>query len=92
MDLHCGGQQNAEYALAGHRIKIGLIGVQSCRFCAPHAVGPHEAMEGVLRAAHGLTLSFLVGAISIGLGVDEPDLSRLILSDATAALKERVRR
>jgi hypothetical protein len=37
-------------------------------------------------------MSVLVGAISIGRGVDDPDLSRLIVSDAAAALKQRVRR
>jgi TetR/AcrR family transcriptional repressor of nem operon len=36
-----------------------------------------------------LTLSALVGAISMARAVDDPDLSRQILADAAAALKER---
>ncbi|MGD0313101.1 MAG: TetR/AcrR family transcriptional regulator [Acidimicrobiales bacterium] len=36
-----------------------------------------------------LTLSVLVGAISIARAVDDPDLSQSILADAAAALKER---
>jgi TetR/AcrR family transcriptional repressor of nem operon len=36
-----------------------------------------------------LTLSVLVGAISIARAVDDPDLSRQILTNAAAALKER---
>ena len=37
-----------------------------------------------------LTLSALVGAISIARAVDDPELSRQILDDATAALKARI--
>ena len=36
-----------------------------------------------------LTLSVLVGAISMARAVDDPDLSELILTSAAAALKER---
>jgi TetR/AcrR family transcriptional repressor of nem operon len=36
-----------------------------------------------------LTLSALVGAISMARAVDDPDLSRQIMADAAAALKER---
>jgi TetR/AcrR family transcriptional repressor of nem operon len=37
-----------------------------------------------------LTLSVLVGAISMARAVDDPDLSQKILTDAAAALKERI--
>ncbi len=37
-----------------------------------------------------LTLSALVGAISMARAVDDPDLSRQILTNATAALKQRI--
>ena len=36
-----------------------------------------------------LSLSALVGAISMARAVDDPDLSQQILADAAAALKER---
>jgi hypothetical protein len=37
-----------------------------------------------------LTLSVLVGAISMARAVDDPDLSLQILTNAAAALKERI--
>lgn len=37
-----------------------------------------------------LTLSSLVGAISVARAVDDPDLSQQILTNAAAALKERI--
>ena len=37
-----------------------------------------------------LTLSVLVGAISMARAVDDPDLSQQILTNAAAALKERI--
>ena len=39
-----------------------------------------------------LTLSVLVGAISIARAVDDPDLSRHILDNAAAALKQTILR
>ena len=36
-----------------------------------------------------LTLSVLVGAISIARAIDDPELSQAILTDAATALKER---
>jgi hypothetical protein len=37
-----------------------------------------------------LTLSVLVGAISMARAVDDPNLSQYILANAAAALKERI--
>jgi hypothetical protein len=37
-----------------------------------------------------LTLSVLVGAISMARAVDDPDLSQRILTNAAAALKQRI--
>jgi len=37
-----------------------------------------------------LTLSVLVGAISMARAVDDPDLSRQILTSAAAALKQHI--
>jgi hypothetical protein len=37
-----------------------------------------------------LTLSALVGAISMARAVDDPDLSQQIMANAAAALKERI--
>jgi hypothetical protein len=36
-----------------------------------------------------LTLSVLVGAITVARAIDDPDLSLALLTDAAAALKER---
>ena len=48
---------------------------------ADREVGEREAV---------LTLSALVGAISMARAVDDPDLSQQLLTDAAAALKERI--
>jgi hypothetical protein len=48
---------------------------------ADREVGDREAV---------LTLSVLVGAISMARAVDDPDLSQQILTNAAAALKERI--
>jgi hypothetical protein len=50
--------------------------------CPDRDTGEREAV---------VTLSVVVGAISMARAVDDPDLSRQILSDA-AALKQRLRR
>jgi TetR/AcrR family transcriptional repressor of nem operon len=43
----------------------------------------------VARREAVLTLSALVGAISLARAIDDPDLSQAVLTDAAAALKER---
>ena len=48
---------------------------------ADRKVGEREAI---------LSLSVLVGAISMARGVDDPDLSLQILTNAAAALKQRI--
>jgi hypothetical protein len=39
-----------------------------------------------------LSLSVLVGAISMARAVDDPNLSKQILTDASTGLKERIRK
>jgi hypothetical protein len=52
------------------------------------AADNHDRQVGEREAA--LTLSVRVGAISMARAVDDPDLSQQILTNAAAALKERI--
>jgi TetR/AcrR family transcriptional repressor of nem operon len=62
--------------------------VQICLGVLADLIGNPDRQVGEREAV--LTLSTLVGAISIARAVDDPDLSQQILTDAAAALKDRI--
>jgi len=64
-----------------HQVQICLDVLADLIDNSDRQVGEREAV---------LTLSALVGAISMARAVDDPDLSQRILNDAAAALKERI--
>jgi len=64
-----------------HRVQVCLAVLADLIDNADRTVGEREAI---------LSLSVLVGAISMARGVDDPDLSLQILTNAAAALKQRI--
>jgi TetR/AcrR family transcriptional repressor of nem operon len=73
-----GGSARASY---GRQVKECLAVLADLVDNPDRQVGEREAV---------LTLSVLVGAISMARAVDDPDLSQQILTNAAAALKERI--
>jgi len=72
------GAARAAYA---HQVQECLGVIADLIDNADREVGERQAV---------LTLSVLVGAISMARAVDDPDLSQQILTNAAAALKERI--
>jgi len=62
--------------------------VQECLAVLADLIDNPDGQVGEREAV--LTLSVLVGAISMARAVDDPDLSQQILTNAAAALKERL--
>ena len=62
--------------------------VNECLAVIANLTGNPDRQAGEREAV--LTLSALVGAISMARAVDDPDLSQQILTNAAAALKERI--
>ena len=62
--------------------------VQECLAVLAALIDNQDPQVGEREAV--LTLSVLVGAISMARAVDDPDLSQQILTNAAAALKERI--
>jgi TetR/AcrR family transcriptional repressor of nem operon len=73
-----GGSARATYT---HQVQEYLAVLADLIDNPDRQVGEREAV---------LTLSVLVGAISMARAVDDPDLSQQILTNAAAALKERI--
>ena len=72
------GSAGASYS---HQVQTTLAVLADLIDKPDRQVGEREAV---------LTLSVLVGAISVARAVDDPDLSQHILTNAAAALKERI--
>src|ERR1700736_4254012 len=72
------GAASAAYT---HQVRICLDVLADLIDKPDRQVGEREAV---------VTLSVLVGAISMARAVDDPDLSQRILTNAAAALKERI--
>jgi hypothetical protein len=62
--------------------------VQECLAVLADLIDNPDRQAGEREAV--LTLSVLVGAISMARAVDDPDLARHILANAAAALKQRI--
>lgn len=73
-----GGPARASYT---RQVEICLAVLADLIDNSDRQVGEREAV---------FTLSVLVGAISMARAVDDPELSRQILTNAAAALKERI--
>ena len=73
-----GGPAQASYS---RQVKECLAVIADLTGNPDHQAGLREAV---------LTLSVLVGAISIARAVDDPDLSEQIMTQAAAALKQRI--
>ncbi len=73
-----GGPAQASYS---RQVKECLAVIADLTGSPDHQAGLREAV---------LTLSVLVGAISIARAVDDPDLSEQIMTQAAAALKQRI--
>jgi TetR/AcrR family transcriptional regulator, transcriptional repressor for nem operon len=73
-----GGPAQASYS---RQVKECLAVIADLIDNPDHQAGQREAV---------LTLSVLVGAISIARAVDDPDLSEQIMTQAAAALKQRI--
>ncbi len=72
------GSARAAYT---HQVQVCLAVLADLIDNADRKVGEREAI---------LSLSVLVGAISMARAVDDPDLSQQILTNAAAALKQRI--
>ena len=73
-----GGVARASYS---RQVEICLAALGDLLDTPDREVGEREAV---------LTLSVLVGAISMARAVDDPDLSQRILTNAAAALKQQI--
>jgi TetR/AcrR family transcriptional regulator, transcriptional repressor for nem operon len=79
----------ADVARAGGPARtVSTRQVQECLAVLADLIDNPDRQVGEREAV--LTLSVLVGAISMARAVDDPDLSQKILTNAAAALKERV--
>jgi hypothetical protein len=62
--------------------------VKECLAVLADLIGNPDGQAGEREAV--LTLSVLVGAISMARAVDDPDLARQIMTNAAAALKQSI--
>jgi hypothetical protein len=79
------GAQIGGLVHADRRRSSGLV-LRACPRPGVRLTGSPDRQSGEREAV--LTLSVLVGAISIARAVDDPDLSEQIMANAAAALKQ----